>query len=137
MTPPTRRTFPFSIRARFRKSVTLMAITSLNDKTISPVVASPLFNRWVQSLFIKTEHREESLSTLLSGGILLRSASVMFIRANCCLKNSPVPEAHLLPEKLVTIFGFGQSYKRPDFHRPWIPTHERNNLSAGGILQCK
>ena len=83
--------------------MTLMAMTSLSDSTISPVVASPLLSRCVQSLFMKTEQREESFRARQLSGMLLMSPSFMFIRASCCLKNSPVPEAHLLPEKLVMI----------------------------------
>ena len=104
VTPPASMTLPFSILALLRKSATLTAITSLSDRTMSPVVASLLLRRCVQSLFMNTEQREESLKTRHSSEISSASTSPIFILASCCLKNSPVPEAHLFPEKLVMIF---------------------------------
>ena len=102
-TPPTSSTLPFFILARFRKSATLVAMTSERDRTMSALVASPLLSLCVQSLFIKTEQREDMWHTCAFSGIRSTSDSRRSIRPSCCLKNSPVPEAHLLPAKLVSI----------------------------------
>ena len=66
-------------------------------------LASPLFSACVQSLLQKTEHRPatwygESMSTACSA-----SSTLKRIRLICCRKNSPVPDAHLLPVKMSII----------------------------------
>ena len=101
--PPVSTTRPFVTLARFRKSITLTAITSESETTMSSFVASRLFSLCVQSLFIKTEQRVDSGYTTAFLLTLFTSASVMSMRASCCFRNSPVPEAHLLPEKLFII----------------------------------
>ena len=75
-------------------------MTSQSDTTMSPLLASPLFNRWVQSLFRNTEQREESFKARLcseirvdvieshihSGKLLLEEFAGAR-RAFCSLKN--------------------------------------------------
>ncbi len=62
-TPPTSTTWPARTLALIRNSPTLSAITFESESAMSPFVASPLFRRWVQSDFMKTEQRAESLRT--------------------------------------------------------------------------
>ena len=101
--PPTSMTLPLLILAFLRKSMTFTAITLLRERTMSSLVASPLLSRWVQSLFMNTEQRVESSRIRAVSGTPFTSSSFMSMRASCCLKNSPVPDAHLLPEKLFII----------------------------------
>ena len=101
--PPVSMTRPCMTFARLRKSTTLVAITIESETTISSLVASRLLSRWVQSDFMKTEQRVDRGITFASAPTFAASSSPMSMRASCCLKNSPVPEAHLLPEKLLTM----------------------------------
>ncbi len=61
-------------------------------------LASPLLSLWVQSLFMKTEQREERRWTQAwSTSGLSTTWSGRSMRRSCWAKNSPVPLAHLLP----------------------------------------
>ncbi len=97
VTPPTSTTSPVRTLARIRNSPTLSAITFESESAMSPLVASPLLRRCVQSDFMKTEQRAESLRACAPAVTASRSSRSRSIRPSCWRKNSPVPDAHLLP----------------------------------------
>ncbi len=66
VTPPISSTSPDSTRPLRRNSAALSAITFESESAMSPRVASPLLSRWVQSDFMKTEQRDERLTTFAS-----------------------------------------------------------------------
>ena len=94
-------TAPFRTFALIRNSLTLSAITLESDKATSPRVASPLLRRWVQSDFMNTEQRAESFSARAPSVTSSRSSRRRSMRPSCWRKNSPVPDAHLLPAIVV------------------------------------
>ena len=93
VTPPTSTTWPARTLALIRNSPTLSAMTFESERAMSPFVASPLFRRWVQSDFMKTEQRAESLRT--------RAPSVTASR----LLEVEVHAAELLAEELARAGG--------------------------------
>ena len=71
-----------------------------SERTMSSFRASPLFSRWVQSLFMNTEQRAEMGRTRAPSGSRSTASRSRSMRPSCWRKNSPVPEAHLEPERL-------------------------------------
>jgi hypothetical protein len=103
VTPPissTRRSsrWPFSSRA-----TTLLAMLSCSVCRMSSGVASLRLSLWVMSDLQCTEQRDASGTTFPANERWIASSISRPIRPICWTKNSPLPAAHLLCEKTLTI----------------------------------